>query len=240
MASWPTMISRSVLDSVKGLRFAAVLIGRPCGPPLTLSALRPTRGSQQPHPRHHSPEPTTPGAWRSSTRPPIPGLRPGGQTTQPAHPLTAPSSTGMPFCVNTVADPRMHWDPAGVRSIFLFPLLSVDEATQVLCSLGQPNGSAQEWLVDGCLYVRLVDPPCWGDWEPDDARAVETCLGGSPGVMIEVDVSGRVPGRNEVYQLCVVLLREGGVASDDYSDCWSLSEILDSDRSGRRFFESQP
>lgn len=127
-----------------------------------------------------------------------------------------------------------------MRSIYLFPCLDVDEVTRLLGGLGEPNGSTRERVIAGCLYVRLVDPPYWGDWQPEDVRTIEACFGRRPEVMIEVDISGRIPGHAEVYDLCAMVLREGGVASDDFSDCWSLSEILDSNRNGRRFFETSP
>lgn len=125
-----------------------------------------------------------------------------------------------------------------MRSVVLFPRCGVAEVAELLAGLGTRNGGPNEWLVEDCLYVRLVDPPYWGDWESDDLLALEVCFGERPETMIEVDVSGRVPGYEEVYRLCAAVLDAGGVASDDYSDCWTLEEIQGSARDGRKFFES--
>jgi len=57
--------------------------------------------------------------------------------------------------------------------------------------------------------------------------------------MIHVNISGRTPGHEQVETICTVLLAQGGVATDDYSnDLWSLPEILNDTKDHRRFFEA--
>jgi hypothetical protein len=96
MASRPMIIGRCSTAS----RASAALRYR-----RTTLRFAPDPVSAPTNPRQPSP-PTPPGqppALETSTRPPIPGLRPGGPTTQPPHLLTAPSSTGMPITTGPIS-----------------------------------------------------------------------------------------------------------------------------------------
>ncbi len=125
-----------------------------------------------------------------------------------------------------------------MRSVFLFPSLTPSEARQVLDSAFPRNGDDhEEWLVESAIWVRIVDPPYWGDWASDETEVLERSFGGRPDTMIQADVSGRIDGRNEVIRLCRAVLSKGGVATDDYSDkCWPLAEIIDAAGSEGGFF----
>ncbi|MFJ1540062.1 hypothetical protein ACIODS_16100 [Micromonospora chalcea] len=70
-------------------------------------------------------------------------------------------------------------------------------------------------------------------------RALSRARGGRPSWAVHVDVSGRVDGTAEVRRLTSVLLGQGGVAMDDYSDhVWTAEQIAaDVTVDGLRFFD---
>jgi hypothetical protein len=80
--------------------------------------------------------------------------------------------------------------------------------------------------------------PLYCDWEPEGSAAVEAARGYVPTWAVGCDISGRIPGHADIRELTLELLRDGGVAVDDYSDHpWTTEEIAE-DRivDGRRFF----
>lgn len=82
----------------------------------------------------------------------------------------------------------------------------------------------------GCLFR---------DWEPDEVALLEAALGYRPTWAVRADVSGRIDGTAEVRHLATLLLRQGGVAFDDYSEhAWTLGEIESGTAiEGLRFFD---
>jgi hypothetical protein len=113
-----------------------------------------------------------------------------------------------------------------MRSVFVFPSGEMTATTATLDRMfpGQ-NG---HWT-DGKLFIDLYDEQnetLFTDWEPDDVRLLEAALGYHPTWELQVDISGGIDGTAEIRELLAHLLREGGVAVDDYSaHCWTLHEI---------------
>ena len=138
----------------------------------------------------------------------------------------------------SVAEVASKWKSERVRSVFLFPAADRARVQALLADLAGDQTAEDEWQVDGSCWMYLVDPPYWGDWEDDQLDILDSTFGRRPKLMIHVDISGRIPGHQQVKVICRTLLVDGGVASDDYSDdCWSLSDILTSTKDRRRFFD---
>jgi len=119
-----------------------------------------------------------------------------------------------------------------MRSVFAFPELTPAEAETVLNETGtrqdlDPDLGA-EWVVDGCLYVRIErdGDDLWADWSDKEVDRLGRQLGQLPTWGLVIDVSGGVDGRPEVTGLLRALLKSGGVAMDDYSEhAWTLAEV---------------
>jgi hypothetical protein len=132
-----------------------------------------------------------------------------------------------------------------MRSVFLFPTGASRNDTEVrLDTLGQrrelPDQLGFEWLVDECLYVRIgtASESLYADWDTGDLMALTSATGGLPSWALIVDVSGRIPGFDEVARFLRAVMGTSGYAMDDYSNrVWTLAEIMDAEFSehGRRF-----
>lgn len=79
----------------------------------------------------------------------------------------------------------------------------------------------------------------YSDWEPEDLAALDAATGQRPTWAVQIDVSGRIEGTEEVRHLMTLLLSRGGVAFDDCtSHAWTLPEIRSDTRvDGLRFFD---
>jgi hypothetical protein len=119
-----------------------------------------------------------------------------------------------------------------MRSVF-FHLTGVTRQTVAarLSALATQVVGPERWNFgfhspEPALYVYFYDDLSI-EMEPDDWKGFEAALGGMPDVSLCADVSGRIPGDNEVRALAALVLTEfNGVAWDDYSThCWTLSEI---------------
>ena len=137
-----------------------------------------------------------------------------------------------------------------VRSVFVFPQADLDWVRQELARVAreEPDG---RWLVDAAdgsgsaaLYIELESTtddvaPLFCDWEPAAVERLRAALGRVPEWSVTADVSGRIPGGEEVRAFVLALLAKGGVAIDDYSDHpWTAAEIAENrTRDGLRFFD---
>jgi hypothetical protein len=68
---------------------------------------------------------------------------------------------------------------------------------------------------------------------------LDAATGGRPSWAVQIDISGRIDGTDEVHRVLALLLDGGGVAFDDYtSHAWTLPEIQSgASFNGRRFFD---
>jgi hypothetical protein len=72
-------------------------------------------------------------------------------------------------------------------------------------------------------------------------EALATPVGALPDWGVTCDITGRIPGDEQIRAFVLALLADGGVAMDEYSDhCWTASDITQ----GRRvddltFFDYQ-
>ncbi|GLY54580.1 hypothetical protein [Lentzea sp. NBRC 102530] len=119
-----------------------------------------------------------------------------------------------------------------MRSVFVFPRLDRAGVAAVLDALSPRQNTP--WFVDDALYVDLdseAEGCLYQDWEPEAVEQLTAAFGGRPSWAVQIDVSGRVDGTEQVRRLVLALLDAGGVATDDYSDhAWTADEI----RSGAR------
>lgn len=128
-----------------------------------------------------------------------------------------------------------------MRSVFVFLHGRRSEAVAVLDQILPRHGGS--WA-DGNVYVDLVDEETgqlFADWEPQEAASVKTAAGQQPAWAVEITVSGRIDGSQEVCDLVTRLLSNGGFATDDYSNhLWTLAEIESGAvAGGLRFFDFQ-
>ncbi|MDQ4124211.1 MAG: hypothetical protein M3134_01240 [Actinomycetota bacterium] len=138
-----------------------------------------------------------------------------------------------------------------MRTVFVFPETDLASVRQRITDLAR-QGQDDRWVVDvggapedaPALYVSIdatADDvaPLFSDWEPSAVEHLTASLGHRPDWAVVCDVSGRIPGDEEIRAFVLELLAEGGVAMDDYSDhCWTAAEIAE-DRAadGLRFFD---
>jgi hypothetical protein len=112
-----------------------------------------------------------------------------------------------------------------------------------ICS--RRNGQNEAWLIekddDQVLWVEFYENEYWDEVEPVSWEALVAKLGGVPACAICVDVSGRHPGKEELFKfLADFSKRYEGCILDDFTDySWSVSEILEGKRiNGHSFFEN--
>jgi hypothetical protein len=134
-----------------------------------------------------------------------------------------------------------------MRSVFVFPRCSRGDVEAQLEVLGQRRdlpAVGTEWVVGGALYivVRTEAQGLYLDWEDDDVEAISSSMGGRPSWALVVDVSGRIPGHEEVRHFLAAVIGTGGFAVDDYSNhTWTSAEIAANTAigDGRRFFRPE-
>jgi hypothetical protein len=138
-----------------------------------------------------------------------------------------------------------------VRSVFVFPSADLEHVEHRVTQLasGGRGRLDEPWVISTAeatpaLYVSLQSvaddrAPLFGDWDTSAVEELEATLGHRPEWAVACDVSGRIPGDDEIRALVVELLADGGVAVDDYSDhCWTAEEIADGRRvDGLAFFD---
>lgn len=129
---------------------------------------------------------------------------------------------------------------SSVRSVFVFPN---SKQAEIVARLDRVLPQQQNPWSDGNVYVWIVgdlDGLLFDHWEPHEVAGLERAFGRRPDWAVEVAVSGRIDGTEEVYRLTSELLQGGGVAIDDYTDehPWTLAEIERGDRAnGLRYFD---
>lgn len=114
-----------------------------------------------------------------------------------------------------------------MRMVFVFPPSTLAETTALLDAT--MPGRDGYWH-DGELQVGVDSEDrslgLFIDWEPEDVHRVEEALGYHPTWALQAIVSGRIGGTDEIRAFVALLLPNGGVAVDDYTDhCWTLQEI---------------
>ncbi|PJE96941.1 hypothetical protein CUT44_15415 [Streptomyces carminius] len=127
-----------------------------------------------------------------------------------------------------------------MRTVFMFPV--AERADTAACLDRHLAGGGGSWTFAEGLYVVIDDEETgclFRDWAPEEVALLEAALGYHPTWAVQVDVSGRIDGTAEVRRLAALLLRQGGVAFDDYSEhAWTLREIeSDALFEGLRFFD---
>lgn len=114
-----------------------------------------------------------------------------------------------------------------MRTVFVFPPDTL-AVTTALLDATMPG--ADGFWTDEKLQVELDSEDrrlgLFSDWEPGDVHRVEEALGYHPTWALQVNVSGRIDGTDEIRTFAAQFLKTGGVAVDDYSNhCWTLQEI---------------
>ncbi len=118
-----------------------------------------------------------------------------------------------------------------MRSVF-FNLTGVtrQEVAEFFFTIAEANGP-EEWrwpigAEPAKLYIGFYDD-LLVESEDEDLVMLEEALGSLPDVSLMVDVSGRIPGEAEVWEISRLVLNQfRGVAWDDTIDhCWTLAEI---------------
>jgi hypothetical protein len=127
-----------------------------------------------------------------------------------------------------------------MRSVCVFP---ARERSETVALLDQHLPEQRDpWVMAEALYVSIDDDQTgylFSDWEPDQVAVLEAAVGHRPTWAVGIDLSGRIDGTAEVLQLVALLLQQGGVTVDDYSDHpWTLQEIESGAViNGLRFFD---
>lgn len=118
-----------------------------------------------------------------------------------------------------------------MRSVFFHLMGTTRHDVAAFCSrIAEPNGvEAWRWPIgaeSATLYLGFYDDLLLEAWE-EDLVMLQAALGALPDVSLVVDVSGRIPGEPEVWEMSrLVLSQFGGVACDLWYDhCWTLAEI---------------
>ncbi|MDA0172155.1 hypothetical protein OJ998_23835 [Solirubrobacter taibaiensis] len=139
-----------------------------------------------------------------------------------------------------------------MRTVFVFPRAPFDETIQRVQRLAAPT-QAHPWIINSApkrrqnpaIYVDLAttndSSPLYCDWEPEAMHALATALGALPYWAVTCDITGRIPGDEQIRAFVLALIEDGGVAMDDYSDhCWSADDIVSNRRvDGLKFFDYQ-
>jgi hypothetical protein len=113
-----------------------------------------------------------------------------------------------------------------VRNVFVFPSRGRAGTAAVLDR--HLPGTRGMWCADGLnAYVDDVRTGyLFSDWDPEDVAVLEAALGRRPAWAVQIDVSGRIEGAEEVRRVLALLLDAGGVAVDDHSaHPWTLAEV---------------
>jgi len=127
-----------------------------------------------------------------------------------------------------------------MRTVFLFPTA---ERTEILATLDRRFPAQRHpWRMEVGILIDTDDEGTgnlFSDWEPEEVADVDAALGYHPTWALQLDITGRIDGTDEVRGLAALLLDHGGVAYDDYSShAWTLQEIEDGFVvDGLRFFD---
>lgn len=130
-----------------------------------------------------------------------------------------------------------------VRSVFLFLRDATEQTLDNLLQQIYRSDLGPRWVVtvddDPCLYVNFYTN-AREEFETNEWLALVEALGAEPAVSLQVDISGRHSGDQQVKEfVSTVLSNFNGVAMDDYTKhYWTLQEILSGRREeGHPFFD---
>lgn len=120
---------------------------------------------------------------------------------------------------------------------FVFPAVPRLEVVRLLDELAVAGHGS--WSTNTRLIVWLTDEASglYQGWEPEDIANLEQTVGRRPEWAVQINY--RLSHRADLAALAVALLRDGGVAVDDFcSRVWKAAEIeTDTVVSGGRFGE---
>jgi hypothetical protein len=138
-----------------------------------------------------------------------------------------------------------------MRTVFLFPVAPRDDTVRRIERLASPT-QAHPWVINSAhrrkdnpaIYVEIATTqdthaPLYCDWEPAAMQALATAAGSLPDWGVLCNVCGRIPGDEQIRAFVLMLLSDGGVAMDAYSDyCWTAADIVKDQRvDGLAFFD---
>ena len=86
-----------------------------------------------------------------------------------------------------------------------------------------------EYNNDQFLYIEFYEKKYWDEIHKKDLEKLISKLGTEPKLSLCIDVSGRHPGKEELFSFLKLFLKKyDGVVLDDYTNfAWKLNEILD-------------
>ena len=116
-----------------------------------------------------------------------------------------------------------------MRSVFVLSLKSINETNALLNELAEWQPRLRAWTFghpNTVLWCTIGDLDTLG-MEDSHQLSMLDALGDLPEYGIQIDVSGKIRGFEEVMALaCELLARLDGVAMDDHSDkMWTLDEL---------------
>lgn len=127
-----------------------------------------------------------------------------------------------------------------MRSVFFFP--AGERAATVAALDRHLPAQRYPWYLEDGLYIDIDDEQTgclFSDWEPEEVALLDAAVGHHPAWAVQIDISGRIDGTAEVHRMAALLLAQGGVAFDDYTEHpWTLQEIESGATvDGLRFFD---
>jgi hypothetical protein len=140
-----------------------------------------------------------------------------------------------------------------MRTVFVFPAGPLDDTARRIDRLASP-AQAHPWVLNSAprskdnpaIYIELAttqakQAPLYCDWEPAGMQALETAVGALPDWGVMCNITGRIPGDEQIRAFVLELLADGGVAMDEYSHhCWTAADITEDRRAdGLAFFDYQ-
>jgi hypothetical protein len=138
-----------------------------------------------------------------------------------------------------------------MRTVFVFPTTPLDDTVRRIVHLASPT-QAHPWVVNSApkrkdnpaIYVEITTTrdelaPLYCDWEPTETKALATAVGALPDWGVICNITGRIPGDEQIRAFVLELLADGGVAMDDFSEhCWTAADITEDRRvDGLAFFD---
>ncbi|MFF5213777.1 hypothetical protein [Micromonospora sp. NPDC000442] len=121
------------------------------------------------------------------------------------------------------------------ESAFVIPAVSRSAVVRLLDELAVAGHGG--WSTDTRLSIWLMEEASglYQDWEPEDIANLEQAVGRRPEWAVQIDY--RLSRRADLAALTSALLKDGGVAVDDFcSHVWTAAEIeTDTVISGGRF-----
>jgi len=113
-----------------------------------------------------------------------------------------------------------------MRSAFVFTEVCAEAVGELLDNVGTKE--ADQWIVEGVLYVEIQEPPDWSDGWPDAlVEELTATFGHAPPRLVAISLSGRPAAQAAAKRTVAALVQVGvGVAVDDYSGhLWTTEEI---------------